>query len=113
MHSRPPSEDTTTAPDTNGSDPHQHARVRSQVDLPHRVTWDTAARFTDRLHAQGVPSYTRLDTNVSWQWTERVTLSVAGQNLLQAQHLEFIDSAGATNSTLIRRSWYGKVTWCF
>jgi iron complex outermembrane receptor protein len=53
MHSRPPSEDTTTAPDTNGSDPHQHARVGSQVGLPHRVTWDTAARFTDRLPAQG------------------------------------------------------------
>jgi outer membrane receptor for ferrienterochelin and colicin len=53
MHSRPPSEDTTTAPDTNGSDPHQHARVGSQVGLPHRVTWDTAARFTGRLPAQG------------------------------------------------------------
>ena len=113
MHREPPSQDTETAPDTNGSDPHVHARIRSHVDLSHRVGWDAAAYFTDRLLAQGVPSYTRVDTGLSWRWTERLTLSVVGQDLLRAQHLEFLDSSGATNSTLIRRSCYGKVIWHF
>jgi iron complex outermembrane receptor protein len=113
MHSRPPSQDTETGPSTEGSDPHVHGAIRSHVELPRRLGWDAAAYFTDRLLAQGVPSYTRLDTGLSWRWTDRVTLSVVGQNLLQAQHLEFIDDDGATNSTFIRRSWYGKVTWHF
>jgi len=113
MHSRPPSQDTETGPGTEGSDPHVHAGIRSHVELPRRVGWDAAAYFTDRLLAQGVPSYTRLDTSLSWPWTERVTLSVVGQNLLQSQHLEFIDDDGASNSTLIRRGWYGNVVWHF
>jgi iron complex outermembrane receptor protein len=113
MHNQIGSQDTTTAPDTNGSDPYQHVRLRSQVDLTQHVTWDASAYFTDRLPAQGVASYLRLDTNVSWRWTDQVTLGMAGQNLLKAQHLEFIDYSGATNSTLIRRSWYVKVNWQF
>jgi iron complex outermembrane recepter protein len=113
MHSRSPSQDTTTAPETDGSDPHQHARIRSHVDLPHGIGWDAAAYFTDRLPAQSVPSYTRVDTNASWRCNTHLTLTLAGQDLLKAQHLEFLDSAGATNSTLIRRSWYAKLTWHF
>jgi iron complex outermembrane receptor protein len=113
MHDTPLSQDLTTAPGINGSDPHQHARIRSHVDLPHRISWDAATYFTDRLLAQEVPSYTRLDTNVSWRWTEHLTLTVAGQDLLKTEHREFIDSTGATNSTLIRRSWYAKMTWHF
>jgi iron complex outermembrane recepter protein len=113
MHREAASQDLTTGPDTEGSDPHQHARLRSQVDLPHRIDWNTAVYFTDRLLSQGVPSYARLDSNLSWRWTEQMSFSLVGENLLKAQHLEFVDSAGATNSTLIRRSWYAKVTWHF
>jgi iron complex outermembrane recepter protein len=113
MRNRPPSQDVTTGPETEGSDPHQQARLRSHVDLPHRVGWDAAAYFTDRLLAQGVGSHTRVDTNVSWRCTERLTLTLAGQDLLKAQHLEFVDPTGATRSTLIPRSWYAKLTWHF
>jgi iron complex outermembrane recepter protein len=113
MHREAASQDLTTGLDTEGSDPHQHAGLRSRVDLPHRMDWNTAVYFTGRLLSQGVPSYTRLDSNLSWRWTEQVSFSLVGENLLKAQHLEFVDSAGATNSTLIRRSWYAKVTWHF
>lgn len=40
-----------------------------------------------------------------------LSLSVQGQNLLKDHHLEFIDSAGASRSTLINRSAYAKITW--
>jgi iron complex outermembrane recepter protein len=113
MHRATSSQDLTTGPDTEGSDPHLQARLRSHIELPHRTDWNTAVYFTDRLLSQGVPSYTRLDSNFSWRWTEQVSFSLVGENLLKAQHLEFVDSAGATNSTLIRRSWYAKVTWHF
>jgi iron complex outermembrane recepter protein len=113
LHRRAGSQDTETGPDTEGSDPHQHGRIRSHVEMGHGVEWNASANFTDRLLAQGVASYTRVDTGLSWRWTEGVTLSAVGQDLLRVEHREFVDSAGATNSTLVRRSWYGKVTWSF
>jgi iron complex outermembrane receptor protein len=95
MRNRPPSQDVATGPETEGSDPHQQARLRSLVDLPHRVGWDAAAYFTDRLLAQGVASHTRVDTNVSWRCADQLTLTLAGQDLWKAQHLEFVDPNGA------------------
>ena len=113
FHSHPPSQDTETGPETEGGGPHEHGQIRSHLELPHRMDWDASATFTGRLEVQGVASYTRLDTGLSWRWKERLTLSVVGQNLQKAQHLEFVDSDGATHSTAIRRNWYAKMTWQF
>ena len=49
--------------------------------------------------AQGVPSYTRLDSGLTWRWKEGVSLSLVGQNLLRDHQLEFADCSGATQST--------------
>jgi iron complex outermembrane recepter protein len=113
MHASPLSEDTQTAPETNGSDPHVTAQIRSHLELSQKWAWDASAYFVDRLIAQGVPSYTRLDTGLSWRWKEGVSFSLVGQNLLKDHHLEFIDSAGASRSTEIKRSVYAKATWRF
>jgi iron complex outermembrane receptor protein len=113
MHTSPLSQDTETVPETVGSDPHTQAQLRSHVDLSTKLAWDTSAYFVDRLVFQNVPSYTRLDTGLSWRWKEGISLAVFGQNLLRDQHLEFIDSTGAKRSTLIKRSAYAKVTWRF
>jgi iron complex outermembrane receptor protein len=113
MHASPLSEDTQTAPETNGSDPHVTAQIRSHVELSQKWTWDASAYFVDRLIAQDVPAYTRLDTGWSWRWKEGVTFSLVGQNLLRDHQVEFIDSSGASRSTLIKRSAYAKITWQF
>jgi iron complex outermembrane recepter protein len=114
MHREAGSLDTETGPGTEGSDPHQHGRLRSMVDVTKSLTWNAAAYFTDRLEAQGVPSYTRLDTNLIWRLSEKVTLGMYGQNLLSDHHLEFFDpGSSSTRSTLIRRSGYAKLTWRF
>jgi iron complex outermembrane receptor protein len=113
MHASPLSQDTQTAPETNGSDPHVQAQVRSHFELSPRWTWDASAYFVDRLIAQNVPSYTRLDTGLSWRWKEGVSLSLVGQNLLSDHHLEFIDSTAASRSTEIKRSAYVKLSWRF
>ncbi len=113
MHASPLSQDTQTAPETNGSDPHVQAQLRSHFELSPRWTWDASAYFVDRLIAQNVPSYTRLDTGLSWRWKEGVSLSLVGQNLLSDHHLEFIDSTAASRSTEIKRSAYVKLSWRF
>ena len=113
MHTSPASRDAEAVPAAEGSDPHTQAQLRSHVDLSKKLAWDTSAYFVDRLVFQDVPSYTRLDTGLSWRWKEGISLGVFGQNLLRDHHLEFIDSSGAERSTLIKRSAYAKVTWRF
>jgi iron complex outermembrane receptor protein len=113
MDLNPTSRDTNSVAGDEGSDPHVQAQLRTHVDLPRGMTWDASARFVDRLVDQGVPAYTRVDTGLSWQWKERLTLSVVGQNLAQDRHLEFLDAQGNTDSTEIKRGAYGKVSWRF
>jgi iron complex outermembrane recepter protein len=113
MRVRPESKDTTTAPETNGSDPHVQAMLRSHLELARGFSWDASAQFVDRLTAQPVPSYTRVDTQLNWRWKERFSLSLVGQNLAEDHHIEFIDPVGATRSTEIKRGAYGKVAWTF
>ena len=114
FHARAGSQDVQSGPLTEGSDPRQHGRIRSHVDLGQNVAWNLAAYYTDRLTVQGVPSYTRIDTNLIWRMREDVTLGIYGQNLLKDTHLEFNDPLRSSAlSSLIRRSAYAKLTWRF
>ncbi len=81
--------------------------------MSHGFSWDTNAYFVGHLPVQFVPSYTRLDTQLRWQFAERAELSVVGQNLLQDHHLEFNDALAAVNSSQVKRSAYAKVSWRF
>jgi outer membrane receptor protein involved in Fe transport len=77
------------------------------------MSWDTSAYFVGRLNDPREPSYTRLDTGLSWTLGEKINLSLFGQNLLRDRHEEFVDSTGNTTSTLIKRSAYARVEWRF
>jgi len=104
------SQDAEGALSDEGSDPHVHARIRSHVDLSQKWAWETSAYFVDRILFEHVPSYTRLDSGLSWRWKKGVSLSIVGQNLLRDHHLEFVDTTGASRSTEIKRSAYAKIT---
>jgi iron complex outermembrane receptor protein len=109
----PSSLDTVSVADGEGSNPANQAQLRSHVELFHGLSWDANGYFVGRLANQGVPSYTRVDTQLAWKVSERVTLSAVGQNLLQDHHLEFNDFLQVVNSALIKRSAYAKLTWRF
>lgn len=113
MHVDPMSQDTDSIADAQGNTPVQSAQLRSHLALANRISVNTNAYFVDRLSYGGVPSYTRLDAGITWQWTERLSSSLFGQNLVQDRHLEFVDDSGNPRSTLIKRSVYGKLTWQF
>jgi len=57
-----------------------------------------------------VPSYTRLDANLTWRGFEKLELSLIGQNLL-GSHMEFGQNPSPAN--LVHRSAYGKIAWRF
>lgn len=113
LHLMPSSQDTTSVAEFQGSSPQHQAQLRSHVDLSHGLSWDASANFVDRLPIQNVPSYTRVDAQLTWKFAERGDLSVVGQNLLQNEHLESMDQLTLVNSSLIKRSAYAKLTWRF
>ncbi len=94
MHLTRASQDTASQADAEGSTPVHSAQLRSHVKLSRDLAWDASAGFVDRLRSLDVPAYTRLDTGLSWQWTESLSSSFVGQNLLKDRRLEFTDSTG-------------------
>ena len=113
LHTDPTSQDTTSVANVEGSNPRHQAQLRSAVNLPRGFSWDTSIYFVERLPAQQVPSYTRLDTRFSWRPVERLELSVVGQNLLKSLHLESNDIGTSVVPTQVKRSVYAKLTWTF
>jgi iron complex outermembrane receptor protein len=113
LHTAASSLDTTTVPGTDGGQPDHQAQMRSSVALPWRLQFNSSAYFVNRLPAQAVPSYTRLDAGVTWKAGERISIDVVGQNLLQDHHLEYSGPDLSVQSTLMRRNAYAKLVWFF
>jgi iron complex outermembrane recepter protein len=115
MHIQPygSSLDVTSGPLIEGASPNQQAQLRSQVNLPRHWQWTTSAYFVSRLANPKVPSYTRLDTNLVWHLSDRISLGLVGQNLLKSLHQEYAGISLTATPSLVRRSGYARLTWRF
>ncbi|MGH9327472.1 MAG: TonB-dependent receptor plug domain-containing protein [Terriglobia bacterium] len=96
-----------------GDNPRHQFQIRSDLDLPHRFTFDTGLYYVDRLADQNIPAYTRADARLSWRVGNILEVSLVGQNLLDGQHLEFNGPEDLVLPTEIPRSVYLKTTWRF
>lgn len=113
IHRDAASHDLVTGPLTEGGAPSHQAQLRSQLTLPRHWQWNASAFFVGPLPWLAVPSYTRLDTNLTWQLGERCSIGLVGQNLLRDRHLEYAGSDSSVQSDVIKRSAYVKVSWSF
>ena len=113
LHTNPASHDTTSVSTGQGNNPGNQVQLRSNLALSRSLEWNTSAYFVGRLSAEQVPSYTRLDTGITWRAWEGLTFSLVGQNLLKDHHLEARSSDQGEISGLIKRSVYAKFTWQF
>jgi iron complex outermembrane receptor protein len=113
LHTEPGTQDSTSVEDAQGSNPGNQAQLRSHVELSSSFAWDTNAYFVGPLPAQFVPSYTRLDSQLTWQLRERLEVNLTGQNLLRDHHVEFNDQFQSVNSSEVKRSAYVKLSWLF
>lgn len=113
LHTEPGTQDSTSVEDAQGSNPGNQAQLRSHVELSSSFAWDTNAYFVGPLPAQFVPSYTRLDSQLTWQLRERLEVNLTGQNLLRDHHVEFNDQFQSVNSSEVKRSAYVKLSWRF
>jgi iron complex outermembrane receptor protein len=113
LHTEAGSTDTVTAIDTEGSNPRHQFLLRSHVDLRRGFTWDANLNYVDALPAQQIPSYVRLDSQLTWRLGERMDVGLVGQNLLQNQHAESNDMLTIVNPSLVKRSAFARITWRF
>jgi iron complex outermembrane receptor protein len=97
------------------ADPQHQVQLRSSLNLPRQIEFDTALRWVDALRTNNgptpgtVPSYFELNARLAWHPYKRLEVSVAGENLLHNHHPEF----GFPDATRveIERSAYGKIAW--
>jgi outer membrane receptor for monomeric catechols len=97
---------------TAGDSPQNQFQIHSYLNLTRDIAFNSGLYYVSDLPDQGVPSYLRLDLNVTWRLNRSWEIGVFGQNLLHAGRAEF---GGFETSvvTEIPRSIYGKVTWKF
>lgn len=99
------------------ADPKHQFSIRTALNLPWHVNLDAALRWVDVLPTNSglpgtpgnVPSYFEADTRLAWQAAGGLELSVVGQNLLHAHHLEY--GFPSPTTVEIQRSVYGKIAW--
>jgi iron complex outermembrane receptor protein len=105
--------DSSTLATPTGVSPNHQFQVRSLLNLPHHLEWDSTAGYVSELADGNVPAYVRIDSRIGWRLGEFVELSIVGQNLLSRRHVEFSDTIYPLDHTLVERSVFGKVTWRF
>ena len=98
------------------ADPKHQFSIRSSMDLPHNVQFDAALRWVDTLYTNNgpmvetTPSYAEIDARLGWRPTDRLEISVVGQNLLHSQHVEYGFQSSGDQEEIVR-SVYAKVSW--
>lgn len=102
--------DTT---DTNLQSPHHQFSIRSSLDLPHRIEFDSALYRVGPLDTLAVPGYYRLDARIGWSMGRNAEFAVVGQNLLSPNHMESPLEPDWFAAVSVRRSFYAKMTWYF
>jgi iron complex outermembrane receptor protein len=113
LHSVLPGDHSADLARNQGTSPTEQFNLRSYLNLPHNIQFDTMLYFVGGLPTFSVPAYTRLDSRIAWRPAERLELSVVGQNLSQSYHLEFTSANQGILATQVKRSFYAKVTWRF
>ncbi len=106
------SSDTTSEPGERRT-PQQQAYLRSSFDITTAVSLDVTARFVDGIADFDIDGYTAIDVRLAWSPTERLVVSVVGQNLLDDRHPEYQPRLINTVPTEVQSGVYGKVAWQF
>lgn len=102
-----------------GTTPKHQFTLFSTYDVSPNLQWDVLMRHVSELNIQAisgeivVPAHTVLDMRLGWRAWKDFSLSLVGQNLLDARHIEFVDSHIASAPTEVERGIYLKLHWKF
>lgn len=107
------SQDSANLALIEGGAPRHQANLRTSIRLPSDMRADAMLRYVDHLSWGDVPSYVELDLGLTWQATKSIDVGVFGQNLLHADHQEFLPNLFALPATDIGRGALARVRWTF
>lgn len=92
-----------------GSSPRHEVSIESAFDLPKKLQLDVVYRYVSELPYQAVPAYSTGDARIAWRFQQHFEFSVAGRNLFQPYHYEYLgDPSGLVGIT---RSVYATLAW--
>jgi iron complex outermembrane receptor protein len=80
--------------------------ARSLWDITLKLDFDLWLRYVDNVPERDVASYITLDARLGYQLTNKIELSLVGQNLFEKSHEEF-------SGLEVDRSIYAKIDWQF
>jgi iron complex outermembrane receptor protein len=107
----------TTLSFDDGTTPQQQAYLRSGLELTDAIDLDLWLRYSDSAYRPAssvkLPGYLTLDARLAWRPVDRLELSIAGQNLLQASHVEFSQEILGPPQVRVPRSYYLQLSWQF
>lgn len=83
-----------------GNDAKHQGLLHSIINLPGNFQFDVSIRYLGELHTISIPDYFTFDARLAWTFKQWGVFSIAGQNLWQEKHTEFVNQ--------IPRSLYGK-----
>jgi iron complex outermembrane receptor protein len=92
-----------------GDDPAHQALLKSSLDVGHAMSLDTFLRYIGSLPDPSVASYVEMDTRFGWRASTALEISLTGNNLLHAHHLEY----AAPDGEEVARTVYAEVRWTF
>lgn len=98
-----------TIPSIEGGSPKHEFMAQSAFDLGKKWQLDLSFRYVSALWGLGIPAYSTGDARLAWRLRPDLELSLAGQNLLQPYHLEYVADAGP--NVAIKRSAYLRLIW--
>lgn len=98
--------------DRERSDPENQFHLRSYLNLPRSIEFDSALYYVDHIGRWDIPSYIRLDARLGWRPKENFSLIFAIQNWLDNHHPEY-DTEQGYGGTEAERRFYVKMMWQF
>jgi len=102
----------------NRQSPQEQGQVRSYLDLPRHLQFNSALYYVGPVTAPAgpiaaaIPAYVRADVGLVWNPSRALTIGAWGQNLLQSRHAEYASQITSI-LTDVPRSLVGKITWNF
>jgi iron complex outermembrane receptor protein len=109
LQKSPGSGDLGTIPSIEGGSPKHEVMAQSAFDLGKRLQLDLSYRYISSLPGLGIPAYSTADGRFAWRLRPDLEISLVGQNLLQARHVEYAADLGP--NVAIERSAYLQLTW--
>jgi iron complex outermembrane receptor protein len=112
MESAPPG----TQPFGANSSPVHQGKVESFFNLTKTIQLDTLVLASSSVLSPGsshlLPPHTRVDVRLGWRVARTVEISISGQDLLSARHLELAPEVFTLPTDTVR-GYYLKTTWHF